>query len=121
MPPRTPRACRARGCRNTTTDYSGHCDQHRGEGWKRHRPGLTRTQRGYGPAWDRLRARILKRDRGLCQECLRRGAVTEANNVDHIVAKAHGGGNREDNLESLCAPCHRSKTATEARTGSGGR
>ncbi|MCV5804127.1 HNH endonuclease, partial [Escherichia coli] len=25
MPPRTPKACRVRGCRNTTTDPSGYC------------------------------------------------------------------------------------------------
>ncbi|ECR6188737.1 HNH endonuclease, partial [Salmonella enterica] len=26
MPPRTPKACRVRGCRNTTTDPSGYCE-----------------------------------------------------------------------------------------------
>ncbi|MXF09139.1 HNH endonuclease, partial [Escherichia coli] len=26
MPPRIPKACRARGCRNTTTDPSGYCE-----------------------------------------------------------------------------------------------
>ncbi|EGC3874939.1 HNH endonuclease, partial [Salmonella enterica] len=25
MPPRTPKACRVRGCRSTTTDPSGYC------------------------------------------------------------------------------------------------
>ncbi|MCZ8812957.1 HNH endonuclease, partial [Escherichia albertii] len=25
MPPRTPKACRVRGCRHTTTDPSGYC------------------------------------------------------------------------------------------------
>ncbi|PSF92115.1 HNH endonuclease, partial [Escherichia coli] len=33
MPPRIPRACRKRGCAGTTTDSSGYCDKHRGEGW----------------------------------------------------------------------------------------
>ncbi|MCN2428628.1 HNH endonuclease, partial [Escherichia coli] len=26
MPPRTPKACRVRGCRQTTTDPSGYCE-----------------------------------------------------------------------------------------------
>ncbi|PHP46463.1 endonuclease, partial [Salmonella enterica subsp. enterica serovar Dublin] len=26
MPPRTPKACRVRGCRHTTTDPSGYCE-----------------------------------------------------------------------------------------------
>lgn len=120
MPARTPKACRTRGCRNTTIDPGGYCDEHKGEGWKRHRPGLTRTQRGYGPDWDRRRAVILKRDRGLCQQCLRRGTITEANTVDHIVSKSHGGSDREGNLESLCTPCHRVKTATEGHRRPGG-
>ncbi|MEK8494016.1 HNH endonuclease, partial [Escherichia coli] len=33
MPSRIPRACRKRGCAGTTTDSSGYCDKHRGEGW----------------------------------------------------------------------------------------
>lgn len=78
MPPRTPKACRKRGCKQTTTDRSGYCDDHRGESWRQYKPGVSRHQRGYGASWDKTRLRILKRDRGLCQECLRRGAITEA-------------------------------------------
>jgi 5-methylcytosine-specific restriction protein A len=36
-----------------------------------------------------------------------------ATHVDHIKPKAHGGTDDDDNLESLCAACHRAKTATE--------
>lgn len=71
MPPRIPRACRKRGCAGTTTDSSGYCDKHRGEGWVQHQRGLSRHQRGYGSKWDAIRARILKRDNHLCQNCLR--------------------------------------------------
>lgn len=73
MPPRTPKACRKRGCRNTTTDRSGYCDEHKGDGWQQYKPGQTRHQRGYGTAWDRRRIRILKRDGGLCCEHRRQG------------------------------------------------
>lgn len=71
MPPRIPKACRARGCRNTTTDPSGYCESHKSEGWKQYKPGQSRHQRGYGSKWDVIRERVLKRDKGLCQLCLR--------------------------------------------------
>ena len=52
MPLRTPKACRVRGCRNTTTDPSGYCESHKNEGWKQYKPGQSRHQRGYGSKWD---------------------------------------------------------------------
>lgn len=79
MPPRTPKACRVRGCRHTTTDSSGYCESHKSEGWKQYKSGQSRHQRGYGSKWDVIRARVLKRDKGLCQLCLRAGVVRELN------------------------------------------
>lgn len=113
MPPRTPKACRVRGCRNTTTDPSGYCENHKGEGWKSYKPGQSRQQRGYGTKWEVIRARILKRDKGLCQNHLRQGVAKQASCVDHIKAKAHGGTDDDINLESLCWSCHAAKTASE--------
>lgn len=113
MPSRIPRACRKRGCAGTTTDSSGYCDKHRGEGWVQHQRGLSRHQRGYGSKWDAIRARILKRDNHLCQNCLRNGRAVEARTVDHIIPKAHGGTDADSNLQSLCWPCHKAKTARE--------
>ncbi|MWF47199.1 HNH endonuclease, partial [Escherichia coli] len=75
MPPRTPKACRVRGCRHTTTDSSGYCESHKSEGWKQYKPGQSRHQRGYGSKWDVIRVRVLQRDKGLCQLCLRAGVV----------------------------------------------
>lgn len=57
--------------------------------------------------------RVLKRDKGLCQLCLRAGVVREAKTVDHIIPKAHGGTDADSNLQSLCWPCHKAKTARE--------
>lgn len=37
MPQQTPKACRVLDCRNTTTDQSGYCEQHKSEGWKQNR------------------------------------------------------------------------------------
>ncbi|HFK4066159.1 TPA: HNH endonuclease, partial [Kluyvera ascorbata] len=55
MPPRTPKACRVRGCRSTTTDPSGYCESHKGEGWKSYKSGQSRHQRGYGTKWEIIR------------------------------------------------------------------
>lgn len=113
MPARIPRACRKHGCGKTTTDRSGYCTDHANEGWQQHQQGRTRHERGYGSQWDIRRARILKRDDSLCQNCLRTGRAVEARTVDHIKPKAHGGTDDDSNLEALCWPCHKSKTARE--------
>ncbi|MGL5344889.1 MAG: HNH endonuclease [Plesiomonas sp.] len=113
MPPRTPRACRTRGCANTTIDNSGLCDSHKGQGWVAHSNGRTATQRGYGSRWRALRQRVLKRDQGLCVMCRLDGLAVPATDVDHIIAKAHGGGDTESNLQSLCRKHHAKKTALE--------
>jgi 5-methylcytosine-specific restriction enzyme A len=72
----------------------------------------SRHERGYGTAWEKLRKRILARDRHLCQACLPK-RVTAANEVDHIVPKAKGGTDDESNLRAICTPCHRAKTAAD--------
>ena len=115
MPPRTPKACRKRGCKKTTIDRSGYCDEHKGDGWQQYKPGQSRHQRGYGTAWDRRRIRILKRDGGLCCEHRRQGVAVEARHVDHIISKSQGGTDDDSNLQSLCVACHREKTAREGR------
>lgn len=75
----------------------------------------TRHERGYGAAWDRLRQRVLSRDGGICQHCLREsGAVHVGNEVDHRVPKAQGGTDDESNLQTICRAAHRAKTQAEA-------
>lgn len=82
-----------------------------GGGWKG-KPG-SRHERGYGRLWDKLRLVILRRDKYLCQPCLQAGLVTAATQVDHIKPKADGGEDDPDNLQSICDPCHRAKSAAE--------
>ncbi len=72
------------------------------------------TDRGYGWAWQQTRERILSRDKGLCCVCSKAGMVTLATEVDHIVNKAEGGSDDDGNLQSICAPCHKVKTAAES-------
>lgn len=56
-------------------------------------------------------ARIKARDLYTCAGC---GRVTPELEVDHIVPLHLGGADRDANLELLCIPCHRKKTASEA-------
>ena len=79
----------------------------------------SRHERGYGAKWDRIRLQALKRDRYLCQACLKQGLLTPLcvkpydHAVDHILSKAHGGTDDLDNLQSLCVPHHSEKTARD--------
>jgi 5-methylcytosine-specific restriction endonuclease McrA len=61
-------------------------------------------------AWrDFIRPTVLERDRYACRRCgvsAMRGQIrTRDLLVDHIVPRAHGGGDQLDNLQTLCAPC----------------
>src|SRR5699024_9492141 len=95
MPSRIPKACRKQGCAKTTTDKTGYCVSHKPliSNWGQYTKGKTRSQRGYGSSWDKLREKVLKRDKYICQciECKSSGLVKPATEVDHIKPKAHGG------------------------------
>lgn len=73
----------------------------------------SRHARGYGSVWDKLRLRILARDKRLCQPCKRKGRITAGNEVDHVTPKAKGGTDDEANLECICTECHKAKTTRE--------
>lgn len=75
-------------------------------------PGRFERKRGSAGAKDRNQ--IKDRDCGLCQECRRQGKTTVGSDVDHIVPLEQGGTNEQSNLELLCEPCHKAKTAREA-------
>lgn len=75
--------------------------------------GRSRHKRGYGSAWEKVRKEALKRDKGLCQVCLKDERVTPAEAVDHIQPKAKGGTDDLANLAAICRPCHIDKTMRE--------
>ena len=105
MPSAPLRPCAAQGC--GTLVKSGRCPTHRSQ---EHREEDThrgsRQARGYGRAWEKIRAFILRRDHYLCQVC-RRATATE---VDHIIEKADGGEDTPTNLQAIFSPCHATKT-----------
>lgn len=70
-----------------------------------------------GRPWRRKRARILERDGKLCIPCKEAGRLTLATQVDHIIPKAEGGTDDDNNLQSICGPCHEAKSRAEAARG----
>ncbi|APW63527.1 HNH endonuclease [Paludisphaera borealis] len=58
--------------------------------------------------WKRVRARVLARDKKLCQVCLTRGRTTLANMVHHKLKRIEYPhlAYTESNLVSLCWGCH---------------
>lgn len=81
----------------------------------------SRQSRGYDAAWDKVRAVVMARDKGLCQPCLRVDRVTAGRQVDHIMPKAEADkrgwtrAQQDDlsNLQCICDPCHDAKTARD--------
>lgn len=82
-----------------------------------------RTYAGYPPDWERRRAIVYVRDRGICQKCrmkcgkmsgwlfsvwgmnLRTKIVTGAH-VHHVRHRSNGGDHGIENLQLLCESCH---------------
>jgi 5-methylcytosine-specific restriction enzyme A len=85
---------------------------------KTHEPKRDEDQRArkrfYDSAqWEHARAAKLRRD-PYCQCCAAMGIITPALHVDHWKAIAAGGDRLSDeNLVSLCLPCHSRKTLCE--------
>lgn len=57
-------------------------------------------------AWWEISAKVRKRDKNLCQDCLRRKIMKAGKEVHHIVALARGGTTTMANLILLCGDCH---------------
>lgn len=79
------------------------------------------TQRQRGRTWMDRRAAWFRKH-PLCVMCESQGRVTAATQLDHVVPLWEGGSDDDTNFQSLCADCHKAKTAEEAtrRTGGGG-
>ena len=83
-----------------------------------HTVSATRTR---GSQWMAIRARVMRRDCGLCQACKRQAMLTIATEVDHIRPLYLGGTDDPRNLQALCRPCHSAKSLAEAGDRSSGR
>ncbi|WP_339617216.1 HNH endonuclease [uncultured Gilvimarinus sp.] len=85
------------------------------------RPVFKKSGRG-GRPWRAKRHSVFERDGYQCCECRRvvtlHGAL--AGICDHIIPKAEGGTDDQDNLQTLCSMCSDLKTQQESLRGRGG-
>lgn len=93
-------------------DYEAHRQRHVDES----RPSARR--RGYDAAWERIRAEHLELE-PWCRVHLAAGELIRATEVDHILARRHGGPDDHSNLRSLCKSHHSRRTAID-QSGWGG-
>ncbi|RLK45958.1 HNH endonuclease [Cupriavidus plantarum] len=116
MPARPHSICRQPGC-GAATAKPGYCSKHAksGGGWQPDRERGSRHERGYDAEWERTRKRILARAKGLCEcaDCKALDRIRVAREVDHIVSKANGGSDDDDNLQAINVDCHKAKTQRE--------
>ena len=115
MPKKPKRPCSYPGCGKLTD--CRYCDEHRKIAERQYNRYLRDpdTNKRYGRAWKKLRARFLLLH-PLCEQCKSEGRLTAAEEVHHILPLANGGTNDEGNLMALCKSCHSSITiGTENR------
>lgn len=106
MPRKPKRPCSYPSCPELVEDGS-YCEKHKKEISKDYekykRDPLTKKR--YGSAWRKIRKRYID-NHPLCEECLKNGRLTKANEVHHIIPLRRGGTNDESNLMALCKSCH---------------
>ncbi len=115
MPTKPKHPCKHSECSNLVANGSGsYCADHQ----KSMRGDRRRSsaQQGYGYRWQRLRQMVLA-EKPLCADPFgkhaRDGQVVVATDVDHIIPKARGGTDDQENLQPLCHSCHSRKTISE--------
>ncbi|MGI6256622.1 MAG: HNH endonuclease [Anaerovoracaceae bacterium] len=110
MPRKPKSSCSYPGCPNLTEERF--CEEHQKEEDRRYeRYGRDKVaKRKYGRAWKRIRDRYINAH-PLCEQCLKEGRYTKAEEVHHINPLSRGGDHRDDNLMALCKPCHSRITA----------
>jgi 5-methylcytosine-specific restriction endonuclease McrA len=82
---------------------------------RRHDQRAPSSQRGYDREWSQLR-NAYAQQYPLCEHCLKRSVITPMHEVDHIVPFSGLADPLRlawDNLQSLCRPCHATKTAQQ--------
>ncbi len=109
MPTKPPTPCTYPGCPNLARGRGSRCPDH---AYDRLRGSASR--RGYGGRrWQTVRAYVIERDGGRCQDCGAEGA----RQVAHIVDRRAGGSDDPSNLRLLCDSCHSRETARETGFG----
>src|SRR5690349_1609547 len=102
------RPCPEPGCPELITRKQRACPEHRRQR-EAHRPQRMRGRAGV------VRREQFLLENPLCRMCHDEGRVTAADEVDHVIALAHGGRDVWSNLQALCYDHHAAKTAEERR------
>ncbi|PAD39853.1 HNH endonuclease signature motif containing protein [Terribacillus sp. 7520-G] len=104
--------CNKASCRQLIDFDQTFCDKHKGHTNKQYNYERYRNEPTYiafynSSAWRKLRRQKLI-DQPLCERCLRKGFVTSATIVHHIIETKVDWDKRLDweNLESVCFACH---------------
>lgn len=116
MPSLPGKTCRVQGCAKVATiKNKGFCEDHKHKSWEQHQKRLDGQKRIYQlPIWRKLRAFVINRAGGLCENCFKNGMIVVGTDVDHIRPISQGGAeDDESNLQLLCKACHAAKTARE--------
>ena len=109
VPDRLSHPCSRPGCPNLTTGRF--CPEHETEERRRYdQERGSAAARGYDATWRRRRLMFLRRH-PLCEDCLARGIIMAATEVDHINGDVTD--NCEENYSAKCKPCHSKKTVRE--------
>jgi 5-methylcytosine-specific restriction protein A len=89
------------------------CDEHRRVAERQYNQYLRDpdTNKRYGRAWKKIRARFLLQH-PLCEQCRQQNRLTPAQEVHHIMSLANGGTHDGNNLLALCKSCHSRITVT---------
>ena len=105
MPKKPLRPCSHPGCPNLCEGQF--CEQHRVEERRRYDKyeRSADVNRKYGRAWKRIRDRYALKH-PFCEECYRKGVMRPVEEVHHKLPLSEGGTHDEENLVSLCQPCH---------------
>lgn len=114
--------CSSLGCPNTKARFSTYCVEHGGrDKWDSKAHNSTAERKAFN---DKYNTRQWKTQRmvqlsshPMCAKCLTEGIVTPATTVDHVFPWAQIGEHAffTNLFQSLCTPCHTTKTHLEQR------
>lgn len=107
--------CSHLACKNQRSSYNQFCAEH--GGIKKQTENKKQSDAMYQTAQWKARRKIELSRHPLCQSCLTRGIVTQANEVDHVFPWNKIGKQAFYNnlFQSLCKDCHSYKTAQEQK------
>lgn len=105
MPRKPLHPCSCPGCPNLTDKQF--CPEHARSQQHLYNKYLRdpETAKRYGRAWRRIRARFITAH-PLCEQCLKEGRLTPAQEIHHVLPLSEGGTHDEANLMALCSSCH---------------